>query len=80
MNSRIWLDNGQTENLNWIIVGEPEDMSQKFLDEIDTWNNGRFYYQDCQTQQIHWHKKYCFNFYGDCIMCQKMWKEGSKIF
>ena len=19
-------------------------------------------------------------FYGDCIMCQKMWKEGSKIF
>ena len=62
MNSRIWLDNGQTENLNWIIVGEPEDMSQNFLDEIDTWNNGRFYYQDCQTQQIQWHKKYCFNF------------------
>ena len=56
MNSRIWLDNGQTENLNWIIIGEPEEMSQKFLDEIDTWNNGRFYYQDCQTQQIHWHK------------------------
>ena len=75
-NSRIWLDNGQTKNLSWIIVGGLEYTSHTINNfKVD---DGWFYHQDVKLSKYSGtHKKNAVStFYGNCIACISENMEG----